>query len=106
MSDRLSKTKTDKPPFRVMPVLAVIALSPVAAYAQDAATGAKVFQRCAMCHSTNASGPAKMGPSLAGVVGGLQVTNQGFAIPREWPEPVSTGMRRISMLSSLAHSKS
>ena len=42
-----------------------------------AADGAKVFRKCAACHSTEA-GKHKVGPSLAGVVGRKAGTAEGF----------------------------
>jgi cytochrome c len=42
--------------------------SPVAA-AGDAANGATVFKRCAVCHSVEPGKRAGMGPNLSGVVG-------------------------------------
>ncbi|HEX2792939.1 MAG TPA: c-type cytochrome [Croceicoccus sp.] len=46
-----------------------MALPVTAAPAGDAAAGKKVFMRCAVCHTTSASGPQKMGATMAGVVG-------------------------------------
>ena len=39
------------------------------AQAADAAHGAEVFQRCAICHSNTKGAPAKIGPNLFGVIG-------------------------------------
>jgi cytochrome c len=39
------------------------------AQAADAAHGAQVFQRCAICHSNTKGAPAKIGPNLFGVIG-------------------------------------
>ncbi|MDR7101140.1 c-type cytochrome [Croceicoccus sp. BE223] len=50
-------------------IAATVAALPVtAAPAGDAAAGKKVFMRCAACHTVSASGPQKMGPTMAGVV--------------------------------------
>mgnify|MGYP001581853608 CR=1 FL=1 len=43
--------------------------APVALTAGDATNGAKVFKKCAACHSVDASAGHKIGPNLNGVVG-------------------------------------
>ena len=55
-------------------VVVVAVTLPGAAIAAD---GAKVFKKCAACHSTEA-GKHKVGPSLAGVVGRKAGTAEGF----------------------------
>ena len=40
--------------------------------------GEKVFRKCAVCHGLEADGPAKLGPSLYGVVGRTTGTLEGF----------------------------
>ena len=55
-------------------VVIVAVTLPGAAIAAD---GAKVFRKCAACHSTEA-GKHKVGPSLAGVVGRKAGTAEGF----------------------------
>jgi cytochrome c len=48
------------------------------AYAADAAHGAAIFKRCAMCH-TDAKGAGNgLGPNLFGVVGHEAATHPGF----------------------------
>ena len=63
-------------------VLAAAALAAAAAPALaqegDPANGEKVFRKCAVCHSLEADGPAKLGPSLYGVVGRTTGTLEGF----------------------------
>lgn len=49
--------------------LGAVALSPMAASAQDAAAGEKIFKRCAACHAVGPSAANKAGPELNGVVG-------------------------------------
>ncbi len=49
-------------------VLAGLALAEPAA-AQNAAAGAIVYKRCAMCHAIDRAKPSGLGPNLAGVVG-------------------------------------
>jgi len=47
-----------------------LAMLPVPAFAAgDAANGATVFKRCAVCHSVEPGKKAGMGPNLSGVVG-------------------------------------
>lgn len=51
----------------------------VARAAGDAAAGKTVFHRvCAACHSDEASGPRKLGPTLFGVVGRKAGSVEGF----------------------------
>jgi cytochrome c len=54
-----------------------VALLAGPAAAQDAAAGARVFTRCAVCHAT-VPGKNGMGPSLAGVVGRKAGSIPGF----------------------------
>ncbi|MGN6517581.1 MAG: c-type cytochrome [Rhizomicrobium sp.] len=49
------------------------------AQAADAAHGAAVFQRCAICHSNSKGAPAKIGPDLFGVVGRKAGTQANFS---------------------------
>ena len=44
-------------------------IAPTLAQAQDADAGAKIFKRCAACHSYNEGGANKVGPNLWGVFG-------------------------------------
>lgn len=47
--------------------------------AADPAEGEKVFKRvCASCHITTESGPKRLGPTLAGVVGRKSGSVEGF----------------------------
>jgi cytochrome c len=58
--------------------LAVVSISSAARAAGDAAAGKIVFNKCAVCHSTD---PAKkgLGPTLFGVVGRHSASVEGFA---------------------------
>jgi cytochrome c len=47
--------------------------------AGDAATGAALFNRCAICHSNSKGAPNRMGPNLFGLVGRKAGTYPGFA---------------------------
>lgn len=49
----------------------------VAAAGGDPIKGAKVFRKCAACHSTEV-GKHRVGPSLAGVIGRLAGTAEGY----------------------------
>jgi cytochrome c len=46
--------------------------------AGNAATGAVVFNRCALCHDNHKNGAIKIGPDLYGVVGRKAGTSPGF----------------------------
>ncbi len=60
-------------------ISAMAALSVTAARADDAADGKKVFTRvCNACHTDQASGPKKLGPTLFGVVGRKAGSIEGF----------------------------
>ncbi len=48
-------------------ILAIIAVQP--ASAADAANGAKLYKKCAMCHAIEANKKSLMGPNLFAVVG-------------------------------------
>jgi cytochrome c len=59
--------------------LLILAVSTTAAHASgNAATGASVFQRCAICHNNTKGGPALIGPNLFGIVGRKAGTFPGF----------------------------
>ena len=45
----------------------------------DAAAGAKVFKKCASCHSTDNGGKNKVGPNLWNIVGGAKASVSGFS---------------------------
>ncbi|HWU04628.1 MAG TPA: c-type cytochrome, partial [Novosphingobium sp.] len=48
----------------VLPAVAAPAPAPA-----DVAAGKRAFLKCMACHATTAGAPAKVGPTLAGVVG-------------------------------------
>lgn len=54
---------------KVIVGLSLLAIGTVAAHAADAAKGASIFQRCAMCHTDAKGGGNGLGPNLFGVVG-------------------------------------
>ena len=60
-------------------VAGIVALTASAAQAAgNAATGAVVFNRCAICHDNHKNGITKIGPNLFGVVGRKAGTSPGF----------------------------
>jgi cytochrome c len=60
--------------------LALLAGSSLAANAAgDAKSGADVFKRCAVCHTSDKGGGDGLGPNLFGVVGRKAATRPGFA---------------------------
>ncbi len=66
---------------RTLTVVLAIALTAAVAQADpsgNAAHGATVFQRCAMCHNANQGGGNGLGPNLFGVVGRKAASLPGF----------------------------
>jgi len=60
--------------------LALLAGSTLAANAAgDAKSGAEVFKRCAICHTSDKGGGDGLGPNLFGIVGRKAATHSGFA---------------------------
>lgn len=67
-----------KPIVGIFAIAAMVAV-PAAVRAQDAAAGEAVFRHvCAACHNPTLGGPAKLGPSLFGVVGRKAGTLEGY----------------------------
>lgn len=56
-----------------------LAAWPVAANAQDAVAGEKVFNQCKTCHEVGPGAKVKIGPPLTGVVGRQAASWPGFA---------------------------
>jgi cytochrome c len=56
----------------------LVAACAVPAYAQDAANGAKVFNRCRACHAVGPAARNKAGPQLNGIVGRKAASVPGF----------------------------
>ncbi|WP_328734266.1 c-type cytochrome [Falsiroseomonas selenitidurans] len=68
-------------------LMAAFAIAPMAAQAQDAAAGQRVFNQCRACHTINEGGRNGVGPNLHGVVGRAAGSIEGFrysANMREW----------------------
>ncbi|MGB8363104.1 MAG: c-type cytochrome [Rhizomicrobium sp.] len=71
---------TQKFVLRALLVAAVLAMVATAAEAGgNAANGATVFARCAICHNNTKGAGAKIGPDLFGVVGRKAGTEPGFS---------------------------
>ena len=66
-------------PGRALVLILFVSLAPVAAHAADAAAGEAQFNKCKICHSINAGGPAIVGPNLHGVFGRKAGTLDNFA---------------------------
>ena len=63
-------------------VAALLVAAPLASSAEaagNAAAGAAVFERCAICHSNSKGAPAKIGPNLFGIVGRKAATQADFS---------------------------
>jgi cytochrome c len=56
----------------------VLALSPMAAHAQDAANGEKVFAQCRACHQIGPTAKNAVGPVLNGLFGRKAGTVEGY----------------------------
>lgn len=67
--------------FRSIAMIAALggALATSAQAGGNAANGAGVFDRCAICHSNTKGGPNKIGPNLFGVVGRKAGAYPGFS---------------------------
>ena len=65
--------------FALAIILAPLALTTTPALAEnDAAAGARVFNRCKACHSIDAERRSPVGPNLSGVLGRAAGTLEGF----------------------------
>ena len=64
---------------RTLPGLALLAtLAAGPAMAADVAAGKAIFDRCKICHTTEANGPSPVGPNLHGVFGRKAGSLPGF----------------------------
>ena len=63
--------------FPALGLAIAVALASGSAFADDPATGEKVFKKCKACHSTK-SGKNKVGPYLFGVFGRQAGTAKGY----------------------------
>jgi len=55
------------------------ALAPASAQAADSAAGQAIFNRCKICHTTEAGGRNMVGPNLHGIFGRKAGSVEGFA---------------------------
>jgi cytochrome c len=55
------------------------ALAPASAQAADTAAGQAIFNRCKICHTTEAGGRNMVGPNLHGIFGRKAGSVEGFA---------------------------
>jgi cytochrome c len=67
--------------FRTLVIASLVAAFAVstAQAAGNAANGAGVFDRCAICHSNSKGAPAKIGPNLFGVAGRKAASQPDFS---------------------------
>jgi cytochrome c len=68
-------------PFRALVVISLAAIfaGSAAQAAGNAANGAGVFDRCAICHSDSKGAPAKIGPNLFAIAGRKAATQADFS---------------------------
>ena len=62
----------------LLALFAAALLLPVAAEAQDAAAGQRVFNQCRACHTADQGGRNGVGPNLFGIVGRKAASIDGF----------------------------
>jgi cytochrome c len=58
--------------------VAAVLLAPTPGAAADAEVGQALFNRCKICHATEAGGPSPVGPNLHGVFGRKAGTRDNF----------------------------
>ena len=73
-------------------LLAATMALPMAASAQDAAKGEKVFRKCKACHQVGDGAKNKTGPLLNGIVGREAGTIEGFKYSKALKEAASGGL--------------
>ena len=76
----------------VATVLAAIALSGPALADGDVAAGKKAFRKCQACHTAEADGKNKVGPSLHGVYGEPAGRNAKYKYSKAFQEKVAEGL--------------
>jgi len=70
----------------------VLAFPAIAFAAGDAASGEKVFKRCAACHAVGADAKNKVGPQLNDVIGRTAGTAEGFKYSKAMVEAGAGGL--------------
>lgn len=70
-------------------ILLVLAVAGVAsdAYAQDAASGEKVFAQCRACHQVGPNAKNAVGPVLNGLMGRKAGTYEGYTYSQAMKDP-------------------
>ncbi|MBX9702225.1 MAG: cytochrome c family protein [Acetobacteraceae bacterium] len=76
----------------MVPLAAALALSPMAASAQDAAAGQRVFNQCRACHTVEQGGRNGVGPNLYGVFGRKAGALDGFRYSASMREKAGEGL--------------
>ena len=70
----------------------LLALSPLAAQAQDAEAGQRVFNQCRACHTINQGGRSGVGPNLHGIIGRAAGSVEGFRYSAAMRERAAAGL--------------
>ncbi|MDB5376962.1 MAG: cytochrome c family protein [Rubritepida sp.] len=79
-------------PAPILLALALLALGPTGAKAQDADAGQRVFNQCRACHVIAATGRNGVGPNLFGVWGRAAGTVEGFRYSTAMRERGAAGL--------------
>ena len=75
-----------------VPLALVLALSPMAASAQDAAAGQRVFNQCRACHTVEQGGRNGVGPNLHGLFGRKAGSIENFRYSASMREKAAGGL--------------
>jgi cytochrome c len=77
----------------------------VPGYAQDAASGEKIFVQCKACHQIGENAKNAVGPVLNGLFGRKAGTIEGFSYSPRTKIPESPGMKQLSANTSRTESQ-
>ncbi len=75
-----------------VPLALALAFSPMAASAQDAAAGQRVFNQCRACHTVEQGGRNGVGPNLHGLFGRKAGSTEGFRYSASMREKAGGGL--------------
>lgn len=75
-----------------VPLALALALSPMAASAQDAAAGQRVFNQCRACHTVEQGGRNGVGPNLHGLFGRKAGSIENFRYSASMREKAAGGL--------------
>lgn len=75
-----------------MMLAGVLAFAPMAAMAQDAEAGQRVFNQCRACHTINQGGRNGVGPNLFGIVDRAAGSIEGFRYSAPMRERAAAGL--------------